>query len=423
MMRAWIVGVVVAAAFGTVGEANQPAASAATGPIAPADAPEVAKFTVRAGYEVSVAVLDLPGARMLEIDDRGTLYVSRPQMGDIVALRDTDADGVYETRATFLTDRPSVHAMCFVPEPGGGGWLWFATSGSVCKARDTNADGKADEVVDVIPVGSLPRGGPHWWRSLLVHDGSIYTSIGDSANASDQTETERQKIWRFNLDGSNKRLFASGIRNTEKLRVRPGTGEIWGVDHGSDWFGKDWGDAPGNQPFTDTLPSDEFNRYVEGGFYGHPFLTGRRVPRPEFLGRSDLRDWAAKTVIPEWEFPAHWATNAFCFVEPAKVSAGGAGLPADQAGDAYVACRGSWNSSVYVGYCVARVVFDRDEKLGGRPMGMEVIVRTVESAPAPGFVQPAILARPVDCVQAPDGSILFSADQPGRVYRIRAAGK
>jgi hypothetical protein len=24
----------------------------------------------------------------------------------------------------------------------------------------------------------------------------------------------------------------------------------------------------------------------------------------------------------------------------------------------------------------------------------------------------------VDCVQAPDGSVLFSADQPGRVYRV-----
>ena len=29
-------------------------------------------------------------------------------------------------------------------------------------------------------------------------------------------------------------LFATGIRNTEKLVVRPGSDEIWGVDHDID---------------------------------------------------------------------------------------------------------------------------------------------------------------------------------------------
>jgi glucose/arabinose dehydrogenase len=390
-------------------------------PVTGGDAPEVAKFTVRQGYEVSVAVLDLPGARMVEFDDHETLYVSRPQYGDIVALRDKDGDGVYETRATFLTDHPSVHAMCF-----DGGWIWFATTGSIGRARDTDGDGRADEIVDVISTGKLPQGGPHWWRSLLVAGGAIYTSIGDAGNVTDQTDTERQKIWRFDLDGSNKRLFASGIRNTEKLRLRPGAGgaeEIWGIDHGSDWFGKEWGDVQGNQPFTDALPSDEFNHYVENGFYGHPFLTGKRVPRPEYLGRKDLQALAARTIVPEWEFPAHWATNSFCFVQAWFAGKGPGAIPKDQVGDAYVAARGSWNSSVYVGYCVAHVTFDHDPKLGGHPVGCEEIVKTVEREPAPGAVQPAILARPVDCAQAPDGSILFSADQPGRVYRVRYVGK
>ena len=40
------------------------------------------------------------------------------------------------------------------------------------------------------------------------------------------------------LKGKDKKLWCSGIRNTEKLVIRPGTDEIWGMDHGSDWFGK-----------------------------------------------------------------------------------------------------------------------------------------------------------------------------------------
>ncbi len=388
--------------------ASQPAMSTppvTAGTLRPGE--EIARFTVRAGYEVSVAVESLPGARFMEFDDKGTLYVSRPGRGDVIALRDEDGDGTFEKREIFLRNRPGVHGLCFA-----NGFLWFATSGAIGKARDTNGDLAADEVVDVIPEGQLPRGGAHWYRSLLVSNDTIYTSIGDSGNISDQSETERQKIWAFDLNGSAKRLFASGIRNNEKLRFRPGTSEIWGVDHGGDWFGAPLGEFQGNQAITDLNPPDEFNKYVEGGFYGHPFLCGNRVPRFEHRERPDLLDLAAKTIPPEWCVPAHWAANAFCFVDRAKASGPGA-MPVDHVGDAFIACRGSWNSTVQVGYCVARVLFD-----GGKPYGQLTIVSTIDrgqNGDGPGFV----LARPVDCVQAPDGTVLFSSDQPGRVYRIR----
>jgi glucose/arabinose dehydrogenase len=405
-------GVLVLAMAQVVAPQPQPQPEAPQAPVTASS--EVSQFTVRPGYEVSVAVQHLPGARMMEFDVRGTLHVSRPQRGDILSLRDADGDGVYETRQTFVSGFPSVHAMCFRPptQQGTPGVLWFATSGSIHRAIDKDADGVADEVEDVIPPGSLPRDGGHWWRSLLVTDTAIYTSIGDSGNISDQTETERQKIWKFNLDGSGKMLFASGLRNTEELRLRPGTEEIWGVDHGTDWFGRRLGDEPGSQPFTDVNPPDEINWYREGGFYGHPFLTGNRVPRPEYWDRSDLKDLAAGTVIPEWNLPAHWAANAFTFVvEPARRGAGA--MPEDHIGDLMVACRGSWNSTEPVGYCVARVLFD---DLTGKPYGMLPIVQMLKQP------EQVPLARPVDCVQAPDGSILFSSDQPGRVYRIRWVG-
>lgn len=211
-------------------------------PVAPAPDPasdaaaRAARFWVRDGYKVSAAVSDLPGARFLEMDEHGTLYVSRPRSGDIIALRDTDGDGVYETRTIFISDRASVHGMDLH-----GGWLYFATTGSIHRARDTDGDFVADEIEDILPVGSLPRGGGHWWRSLLVTDDSIYTSIGDASNVSDQTATERQKIWRFDHDGGNKRLFASGLRNTEKLRLRPGTTEVWGSTTGRTTSAGRWG--------------------------------------------------------------------------------------------------------------------------------------------------------------------------------------
>lgn len=365
--------------------------------------PEHEFFTVRAGYEVTVAAT-LPDTRFLEFDDKGTLYVSRPDRGDIVALRDEDADGVFEKRGDFITGHVTVHGLSFHD-----GWMWFATSGSIHRARDTDGDLKADEIVDVIPVGTLPRKGTHWWRSLFVTDEGFFTSIGDSENISDQTATERQKIWFFSLDGAEKSLVASGIRNTEKLRYRPGTTELWGFDHGSDHFGA--GIGKGSVGATDLNPPDELNLYVKDGFYGHPFVVGNRVVRPEYFNHEDIASLCDRTVAPEWCIGAHWATNGFTFLDP-DVNARTKAFPADHGGDVFFAAHGSWNSGQRVGYCIGRVLFE-----DGKPYGVQKIVSTLEEA------NQVVWARPVDCAQAPDGSIVFSSDQPGRIYRIRHRGE
>lgn len=392
-------------------EVNQPPAPGSV-PLAP----EIERFTVRAGFKVTLAADAINAARFLEVDDKGTLYVSRPALGDIIALSDKDKDGYYESRTTFVSDHPSVQSMQWRD-----GELWIATSNAVKRVKDEDGDGIAERIVDVIPPDQLPGGGTHWWRSLLVTDDAIYTSIGDSGNITDETTTDRQKIWKYNLDGTNKTLFASGIRNTEELRLRPGSGDIYGFDHGSDSFGMPLGEVdPASQPITDLNPADEFNRYVQDGFYGHPFLTGNRVPRIEYLQKQDLVGFAVRTIAPELCLPAHVAPNGFAFIEAHE---GKGAMPREMAGDALVALHGSWNSMIKVGYSVSRVVFDNDAKLGGKPLGMMTLVSTLR--PDPLWDDPhnaEVLARPVDVVQAKDGTVLFSSDTNGRVYRIEWVG-
>ncbi|MCC6485306.1 MAG: PQQ-dependent sugar dehydrogenase [Armatimonadetes bacterium] len=360
----------------------------------------VPAFTVRPGYRVTLAADNIPGARFLQLDDKGALYVSRPAQGDILALRDTNGDGVFDRRSTYISGKPQAHGMDFRD-----GWLWFSQSRAIYKTRDTNGDGKADEVTQVLGEDSLPGGTGHWWRSLLVTDQYIYTSVGDPGNATDQTDTEREKIYRFNLDGSGKHLFSSGIRNTEKLRLRPGTQEVWGCDHGSDNYGAELGEKQGSlQPVTDENPPCEFNYYVDGGFYGHPFVVGNHLPRLEYMKRPDILELAAKTISPAWDFGAHWAPNGWCFLNSDYFGE-------HHQGDAFIACHGSWNSSKRVGYRVQRVLFD---KVTGKPYGSLAIVETLGK-------NGDVLARPVDCVEAGDGTILWSCDDTGRIYRIEKA--
>ncbi len=377
----------------------------------PMDAPELERFVVREGFEVSVAVERLDHCRFMEFGPGGVLYVSRPPEGEIIECKDADGDGVFEFMQPLVEGHDSVQAMQQVDE-----WLWYATSREVWKTRATG-EGSRD-VVRVIE--GLPGGSGHWWRSLLVTDDAIYTSVGDSGNITDE-DNDRQKVWRYSLTGSDKALWCAGIRNTEKLRLRPGTNEIWGCDHGSDWFGLKYGESnEKGQPITDFNPPDELNKYEQGKFYGHPFITGNRVPRLEFKDREDIVDLAAKTIPPQWCFGAHWAVNSFTFVDPSVNAKAKHPLPAEYEGDMFVACRGSWNRSEPAGYQVARVMFDKDKKLGGKPIGLQTIVSTLFTNAAG---EHEVQARPVDCVQAPDGSILFSSDSPiGRVYRIRWKG-
>lgn len=363
---------------------------------------DVPEFNVRPGYKVTLAAKDLgDDARFMAFDDKGTLYLSQPKPGVILSMLDKDGDGVYETRTKFVENMPRVHAMQFKD-----GWLWFAQTVAIHRARDTNGDGTADEVVTL--VKDLPGERGHWWRSLLVADDGFYTSVGDSGNATaEEKQADRQKIWKYSLDGKDRKEFATGVRNTEELQFRPGTTEIWGVDHGSDIYGSKLGERPPqNQPFTDVIPPDEFNLYEEGKFYGHPYVMANRIPRLEFLERKDLVEIAAKTTIPEWNIGPHWSANCWTFLTKDH-------FPGHK-GDAFVACRGSWNSSVKVGYRVQRIRFD---EWTGKPFASQMIVGTLNPE---GTKE---LARPVDCVEAPDGTVLFSCDVTRRIYRISRSGE
>jgi glucose/arabinose dehydrogenase len=351
----------------------------------------VPAFKIRDGLSVSVAAQNYGQSRFIELGDQNFLYVSQPQSGTVTTLK-RDRNGIFTKVAEFVKGKDRVHGMQFKD-----GWLWYAESGAIWKARDTNADGVADE--DVKVVGGLAEGGGHWYRTVLVDDDGFYTSIGDSGNVSDQTDTERQKIWKYSLDGASKTLFATGLRNTEKLRFRPGTKQIWGADHGSDNFGKNLGERGANQPVTDRIPPCEFNLYVQDGFYGHPFIVGNGMPRPEYATRPDILELAQKTILPAWPLGAHWAPNGWTFTTKNTLG---------NAGDAYIANHGSWNSSKKVGYRVEHIIFDKET---GMPMGSQFLIDMI----GPNGNN---LDRPVDCAEDIDGSLLISAAS-GKIYRVK----
>ncbi len=354
---------------------------------------------VREGYKLSIVQKDITNPRDLVMNTEGVLFVSLPEAGEIKACRDKDKDGYYETVTTFVKGHKKVHGMYWHD-----GWLWYSETGAIFKARDTNNDGVADEDITVIPAGKLPAGGGHWWRPVLISNNRIYTSIGCSGNIDDETATERLKIWSFALDGSDKKLFCGGLRNTEKLVLRPGTNEIWGMDHGSDNFGDimEKKDKDGRKPITDWNPPCEMNHYVQDGFYGHPYITGNRLPRYEYMNRPDIVDWAAKTTPPAWAAGSHYAPNGMTFYNANQFP--------NAKGDAFVAYHGSWNRSIKGGYAVTKVLFEN-----GNPYGEQTYVKFEKNDD--------LFGRPVDVQVALDGSLLISDDWGNKIYRLTYVGK
>jgi glucose/arabinose dehydrogenase len=182
---------------------------------------------VREGYTLSVAVDSIRKPRFMALDERGGMFVSVPSEGTIYRCEDKDGDGHYESKTTFLEGYESGKVLQGVQFYDGS--LWCADMNHIYRATDRDQDGKAEEVKVIVGEDQLPiTGGGHKWRALLIHQDRIYTHVGDQSNATDEpiTENDRKKIWTFALDGSGKELFATGIRNTEKLVVRPGSDEI-----------------------------------------------------------------------------------------------------------------------------------------------------------------------------------------------------
>ncbi|MGF1634036.1 MAG: PQQ-dependent sugar dehydrogenase [Phycisphaerae bacterium] len=368
-------------------------------------------FQVRDGYAVQTVASDLGEARFMVFGDDGTLYLSQPRAGRILSLKDADGDGSFETRATFVENQPNVHSMDVAD-----GWVYFtsAQKGFAKRARDTTGDGVANEVEIVIAEGradGIPAGGGHAFRGILVAPDRIYITVSDPGNITPDQDTDRKQIFTFSRDGSNRQTFATGIRNTEKLQFRIAadggeTDEVWGADHGSDWYGRPLGDTKESQPITDLIPPDELNHYVEGGFYGHPFFLGPRIPRLEYMDRPDFHELAEKTIPPAYNYPAHAAANGFTFLS----SRAGEHFGPDYVGDLVQAFHGSWNRSDKSGYNVTRILFDAQT---GEPYGHLVLVSCLDPN-NPG----KWLARPVDVAEAPDGSLIFSCNVTKRLFRI-----
>jgi glucose/arabinose dehydrogenase len=359
---------VIVAVLGALG------ASAATA----AEPPPIA---LAPGFRVEVVADGLDAPRMLALDSSGTLLVSIPSQGRIVALTAATRPQRLRSPVTVAEGLRLPHGLAVRD-----GHLWVAETGRVLRFRYDVATRRATEPVVVIP--DLPAGAHHWTRSIAFGpDGRLYVAIGSSCDICREADRRRAAIVSYAADGSNERLVARGLRNPVGLAFHPTTGALWTTVNERDWRR---GGAP---PDFLALVRDSANYgwpdcYAQGGAF---------VLDPEFRGASDCRD----LTLPSVELAPHAAPLGLVFYN-------GTQFPAAYRGSLFVALHGSRAELAPAGYKIVRVL----SPAGRRPR--------VEDFATRWRAGDRVWGRPVDVLVGRDGALYVSDDHGGRVLRITA---
>jgi glucose/arabinose dehydrogenase len=235
-------------------------------------------------------------------------------------------------------------------------------------------------------------------------------------------------VWIFDPDGTNQvqsdgRRHATGLRNMVALAVRPGSGELYGVQHGRDMLFENW-----PQFFTveedAVLPAEEFVRIPSGSDNGWPYcfhdavFQNRKVLAPEYGGDGVLVTGTqgidcASYNQPVATFGAHWAPNGLTFYT-------GNQFPARYRGGAFIAFHGGFDRAPLPneGYNVMFVPMGGN----GLPSGPAELFAD-GFAGSTGPLPATAVHRPVGVTEGPDGSLYISDDRGGRIWRVVFRGQ
>lgn len=177
------------------------------------------------GFHANVFANGLENTGAILVLEDGTVLVSRPELNDVIALRDTDGDGRADRVTTAVSSIENAHGLAMR-----GRTLYIAGVKKIF-ATDRRADGTFRTPREI--VADLPDGGQHPNRILGVGpDGKLYVAIASSCSDCRESNPEHGTVLQMNADGSNRRVFARGLRNVSALRWNE-NGEMWGIDEGA----------------------------------------------------------------------------------------------------------------------------------------------------------------------------------------------
>jgi glucose/arabinose dehydrogenase/cytochrome c5 len=405
----------------------------------PTPDPDDGGLTLPAGFRAFVVADKVTGEpanprnhdalRFLTVAPNGDIYVKSARNG-IYALRDTNGDGRADEIKHFGSGNGTGIAFH-------DGWLYYSTTTSVHRYKYTPGELVPTSEPETI-VRDLPDRQQHNAKAFAFDgDGQLLVEVGSPYNV--YSEPDRQRgakgmdateflkthggYWRFDPNKPNQTLadgvhFSTGHRHSIAIAWHPVAKQFFMAMMGRDNLNTvdpvDYDDLDNAERV-----AEEFHLLRSGVNLGWPYtywdpIKQARMVAPEFGGNNRKRDDNPAYDKPLIAFPAHWAPLQMCVYT-------GTQFPASYRNGMFIAFHGSWNRAPrpQAGYKIVFVPFDSE----GMPKGDYQTF-------ADGFAGVDYFTdtnearyRPSGVAVGPDGSLYVSETEKGRVWRIVYTGE
>ncbi len=371
--------------------------------------------------DFSIAVYArINNARFMAIAPSGDLLVSQPSTGKVKLVRPNSHGN--PLISDFVTGLCKPHDLVFHTIDSTT-YLYIAESHRINRfiLGDTTAHDR-EVVIAGLPDSSTPELQGAYGHELkniaLDSDHKLYVSIASTCNACLEdtlSDPVRGAIYQYNANGTNRRLFARGLRNAEGLAFAPGTHDLWVVVNNRDNIAYPYDDGGGKYgqvipSYVDNHPPEEFTRVRDGGNYGWPFCN----PNPDHglntmpfdpdyeLNAEGHVDCSTMDRILKG-IPAHSAPLGLTFLK-------GRNFSRLYRPGVVIALHGSWNRQKKIGYKVIYFPWNKERQRPGRRM-------TLVSGWLNHDTQ-EVWGRPVDVAVDLQGNLLISDDFSGTIYKL-----
>lgn len=229
------------------------------------------------GYELKVAAEGMERARFIALSPDGRLFITDMKdqtdnrQGKVYILDGWDERAArFTVRHTYLSGSHNPNQVAFSTTSKDTA-IYVATTDRLLRypfhRGDTVPSGAA-LVIDTFPAYSTSHAATNWHltRSVAVHGDKIYVSVGSSCDVCIEKESVRASIIEMNLDGSDRWIYASGLRNSVGLEWV--MGDLFATNMGRDNLGDD-------------APEDKLQIVQKDHFYGWPYFyqSGEKVYR------------------------------------------------------------------------------------------------------------------------------------------------
>lgn len=353
------------------------------------------------GFKIELFAV-VPDARHMAVAPSTNMVFVGTRKTTVWAVTDRNSDGVADEVKAFA---PSLNfkvpnGVCWTKD----GVLVVVEHNRVLSfpAAEFFYEGPDVAVGEIVPQGQLipveEESYNHGARVCRVaDDGKLYIAVGQPHNVPPAAKVDLYSqlgiggIMRMKMDGSQREVFARGVRNSVGMDFNPKDKTLWFTDNQTDGLG-------------DEIPPGELNRVTAAGqHFGYPYWNGhyKVAGSPAALDLKDMKE-PANAVYPQVEFPAHQAQLGMTFYT-------GKQFPAKYQGGMFVAAHGSWNRSKATGALIDFIPVTANGTAGKS----EVF--------ADGWLDSETgiyRGRPVDVAPMKDGSLLISDDYAGAIYRV-----